>query len=640
MRTPTEPPNLRERSHFKALLAENPNYFGNLADSPHAPTLDIVAQPTYESLVEIGYHSADERLEAIVQLTQIDGYGSDVIGPGSTEFIRYYLSTDNGVTWQDYGVSSFPAFNVARDGAQGPLMFSASISLPHSLLHPAGQSVRMRVLLSWQICPPPNQPDWRPVWGSVRERDILNATHAETSRPHFAKTMLPASNGTDINDQPATNARRAQAYREALEQHQTDLSADAFTALLNTEADPLDTTAPADIPIELRAVALDPNTPESLVAIARLETPASDCPWPQTSAQYVSFWLTGTSGDKRDHYLGSASLSVTPSCSLGYLVARLPVELSSYHRPGAAGPVTLKLRAVLSATRPLSGRTLKIPEDSRRSAEATIFLPPAPAPVRGKLAIVGGIPTADIDSVHGTTLPDARFATSGLLADDLGRPCPFGGLIRIQGPALAPGYSYSIEIRPVDGGPARLFKQPIRLKRRDGSMWTHHPDPESGRYAYVPFEYNVEQLLGEWPSEGDACCVVTLWTFHMDGKPTGMDSCRVQLANSAPDCDLIIKEPDAEPEPSNEPAIVCTYLARDPWFGSTTLELYPASPDVPPALISNTQTPPRGMNWSIPVHHVDAHTHHLKMTVRNRAILDSRIAGRQRVEKLGLDGAQ
>ncbi|QID17503.1 hypothetical protein G3580_07515 [Nitrogeniibacter mangrovi] len=171
------------------------------------------------------------------------------------------------------------------------------------------------------------------------------------------------------------------------------------------------------------------------------------------------------------------------------------------------------------------------------------------------------------------------------------------------------------------------------LRRRDGSTWQHHPDPESGRYAYVPFEYNVEQLLGEWPSEGDTCHIITLWTFQLDGRPTGMDSCRIQVANTAPDYELMLSGTDSTDPDHAEPAIVCTYRARDPWFGSARLEL-DAAGTREPVTTSNTQTPPRGLDWHLPAGSIDPVRHQLLMTVRNRVIVDSSMTGHQRIERL------
>ena len=51
----------RERATFKALLLTNPNYFGNLAESPFTPVIPISINTHYEELVCVGYHPQQER---------------------------------------------------------------------------------------------------------------------------------------------------------------------------------------------------------------------------------------------------------------------------------------------------------------------------------------------------------------------------------------------------------------------------------------------------------------------------------------------------------------------------------------------------------------------------------------------------
>ena len=52
----------RERAAFKPLLLTNPNYFGNLVESPFQPVLPISGNTFYEELACVGYHPQQERL--------------------------------------------------------------------------------------------------------------------------------------------------------------------------------------------------------------------------------------------------------------------------------------------------------------------------------------------------------------------------------------------------------------------------------------------------------------------------------------------------------------------------------------------------------------------------------------------------
>ena len=106
------------REAFKLLLLSNPNYFGNLTASPFQPILPISGNTHYEALGCVGYQPQQRQLEAVVYIYQPSGYGSGVCGPGSTEHVRFYLSYDHGVTWDDQGLTSFQAYNIT-EGSEG-----------------------------------------------------------------------------------------------------------------------------------------------------------------------------------------------------------------------------------------------------------------------------------------------------------------------------------------------------------------------------------------------------------------------------------------------------------------------------------------------------------------------------------------
>jgi hypothetical protein len=110
---------VKERNTFKTLLLTNPNYFGNLVSSQFTPVLSISGNTFYEELRCIGYHPQQRRLEGVVYIYQPSGYGTDVCGPGSPEYVRFYLSFDSGATWVDQGVTSFQAFNIPEGRATG-----------------------------------------------------------------------------------------------------------------------------------------------------------------------------------------------------------------------------------------------------------------------------------------------------------------------------------------------------------------------------------------------------------------------------------------------------------------------------------------------------------------------------------------
>ena len=45
----------------------------------------------YEELVCVGYHPQKQRLEGVVHIYQQTGYGTDQCGPGTPEYVRFFL---------------------------------------------------------------------------------------------------------------------------------------------------------------------------------------------------------------------------------------------------------------------------------------------------------------------------------------------------------------------------------------------------------------------------------------------------------------------------------------------------------------------------------------------------------------------
>src|SRR3569833_2635151 len=100
------------REGFKLLLLSNPNYFGNLTDSPFQPILPISGNTHYEELGCVGYQPQQRQLEAVVYIYQPSGYGSGICGPGSTEHVRGGRAGGRGGTGDDQGLTSFQAYNI------------------------------------------------------------------------------------------------------------------------------------------------------------------------------------------------------------------------------------------------------------------------------------------------------------------------------------------------------------------------------------------------------------------------------------------------------------------------------------------------------------------------------------------------
>ena len=164
----------RERGQFRALLVKNPNYFGNLVTSSFPPVIALKGNTTYEEIGCVGFQPQADRLEAVVFIKQSFGYGGNICASGTPEYVRFYLSFDNGATWVDQGYTSFVAHDIPSS-VTGGTRLEYAVSIP---CHPPRKwclipnVILARAILSWNDLPPANTPDHDPVWGNVHNTSI------------------------------------------------------------------------------------------------------------------------------------------------------------------------------------------------------------------------------------------------------------------------------------------------------------------------------------------------------------------------------------------------------------------------------------------------------------------------------------
>ena len=187
------------RKSLRALLVANPDHFGKLSASSFKAILKIENDTTYESLAGLGYSPRSERLRTIIRINQQTGYSTGNSDRGSTEYVRFYLSYDGGTGWLDQGMRAFSVFD-----SPDPNPHDHGVTLrirPKEKLFSEYTLPRVRAILSWNLMPPPRNPNWIPVWGDVAEAEIrmegseflppeklLHITEAELNR-NGAATM-------------------------------------------------------------------------------------------------------------------------------------------------------------------------------------------------------------------------------------------------------------------------------------------------------------------------------------------------------------------------------------------------------------------------------------------------------------------
>lgn len=125
----------------------------------------VKGNTTFEKITCVGLTPSLDQLTATVAINANSGYSGPLCASGSTEYVRFYVSTDDGATWVDAGADSFAVHDTP---GPRPLVHAVNVVTPmrHTLCwienHPL-----VRAILSWNVPPPAGQPDWPPPWGNV-----------------------------------------------------------------------------------------------------------------------------------------------------------------------------------------------------------------------------------------------------------------------------------------------------------------------------------------------------------------------------------------------------------------------------------------------------------------------------------------
>ena len=663
----------KERGIFKALLLTNPNYFGNLVESPFTPVLPVTGNTHYEELACVGYHPQQERLEAVVYINQPSGYGTDVCGFGTPEYVRFYLSFDNGAAWQDQGMTSFQAFNIPEgtDGGKRleyAVMLAADVKRKLCLFDPL---IRMRAILSWNNPPPANQPNWVPVWGNVREATIQVEPFRLIPWPDLlevGKIKLPPYLSEVINLDAPIQAKAKSlgavelsalyrdkgvpvhrfAFKElaSFVSAQTTLSGEAFAALLpgiTMEPGIIDVLFPktdGDISFEeLTCIGLDPNTPDTLVGVIQIKKPSgfSGGPCTDGSREYVTFWADFDGNGSFETCLGTAKVGVYDLSNIPpegvYYAVRLPVDLNPYRQACEKGPKLVRVRAILSWNVPAPcTNPSSVPVWGNREETLIHIASSAQAPA-GKIAILGGIPVAHIDNLSGLTTSTAVFATNNLPPDSLGRTCPFAGRVTVQGAPVL-GYTYIVEVSQ-DGSIWTPVLTDLVVTDQFGNTGPHKANPITKRFAYLPFTQNVNSVLAQWDTAGDTKWWVRLSVYDGGGIPQMPDTRLIQLGNTAPEASISITTGVGNCGKFGVGVVLTgSYVARDDYLGSYSLGVEPGinppgvGVPVPGSGLTNTAPAP-GNAWSLDTTGMQACGYVIRVVAVDRAIVNSQSVGRR-----------
>ena len=633
-------PHLKERQNFRRLILGNPNYFGNLKKSKFKATLQIQANTTYEEIGCVGYHPEFERLGAVVFVNQPGGYGGGVCSDGTPEYLRFYLSYDNGATWQDQGLASFTAYDIPEGTAGNRrLEYAASKQVdPPKKFCFFNNVILARAILSWNVPPPENDPDFIPVWGDVHNThiqvdpfklfflgDLLEAAELKPS-PILAQAVdlqqevkAPKKVLSAVELQKLYKDKKVEPQRFAFAEAQQLLAKGAvgenlmskdLTAVLpglNLDiGDFFDSLFPTDGSIryeELECVGLNP-TQDTLVGVIRVKLPSGYSGGPCTagSKEYVTFWADFNNNGSFETCLGTTAVTVYdidpfPRGGLEYAVY-LPVDLDKYRQPCEEGARVVPIRAILSWQTPAPCSNPNYVPTWGNREQTLIHIAPGDRLIPGQqvpiLSSAGDIAVPDINS-SGIANGVGNF--TGFVAVD----SPFGGKINLAGKIVngTPFSKYRVMIKP-HGAPASAYvpltNEPQGLKLTlvtfnggltINSNYVVHADAD-GYYGYEDYASNHfidGNILMRWftgPAEDGQTFDLRV-DLSVDGNPANdvhSNAVTLLVDNTAPHVELDIDVgPGADCADFDVGATFTgSYTATDTHFRNFSFEIQPSGP--------------------------------------------------------------
>lgn len=507
----------KERTEFKKLIIENPNYFGTIPEVKIKPVKPMKANTKYEELRCIGFCPDTDQLEAIIDVKLPYGYKGDLCFTGSYEYVRFFVDWDGDGDFtdadEDVGITSVNVHDISDAGKvcldkTKPLSYALTLKIDskkHFCTNP--NLVKVRAILSWDVPPPEGNPGYTPVWGNVIDKWIQIKP-----AKFFLKDIIKVTDLKELKIEPAmldldmeiskikelTSVELKEIYKDKdVPEHRFN-----FTELKNiAEGIKLDPNLMVKYKLDPKfskiienvdvILAEKPNTKyeelhcvglnydlDQLVATLTVKLPygynGNLCT--KGSYEYVGFWAY--IWDQIEQmcywkYLGTSSVNVhdipnIPSEGLQYAVY-LPVDLSSF-RDTCSKPKVLKIRGILSWQTPPPNNDPNYNPVWGNKVDALIQIKPGIAVEPGKqipfISVVGGMAVESISGNSHTVIPSAigdGYANGpSVYGGYSALESPFGGVIAICGHISNP---------PNDPADIDKLKYKVQYKKSGDPNW-------------------------------------------------------------------------------------------------------------------------------------------------------------------------
>lgn len=479
----------------KTLKKDEPNFDLQLVTkhrqlfllNPYAKLVNVFNNITYwEELTCAGYNPYYQRLEAIINVKQPNGYNGTLCTNGSYEFVRFFIDFHDGFGFQDMGYTNVKVANISDTPPQPqhPLSYSAFLFIDdrtHRRFLDCDHAVipTLRAVLSWNSIPSANPFDI-PYYGNVLDVNIQLQRKswlfwkeiAEVNKiKDFAKLIAPETEiqlkgpvpekaevifklneaakvspmrtfystiGSKLNS--TINFTKASSIFDVANFDQFNFDLDKFFDFFNGEGKEADVSFE-----ELTCVGLNPAS-DRLTAVVHIKRQSgfngNMCT--SGSKEHVAFWADWDNDGSFDQYLGTVSLTVhdivnIPADGLYYTV-QLPLNVVDRLKL-CSNPNVIRIRAVLSWESLPSTTNPNQLNHWGNYKDALVQLRPAFRPGSGLFSAiytVGGVDRNMID-------PTSHLYNAGLASIYSNRP--WGGVVNFHGLIDRNGFNGVVKYR-------------------------------------------------------------------------------------------------------------------------------------------------------------------------------------------------
>jgi len=137
----------------------------------------IDGNTSYEELECIGLNPNQDALVGVIRVKLPSGYSGGPCTAGSREYVSFWGDFDRNGSFETYlGTTSVNVHDynpIPREGLEYSVFLPVNLDRYRRPCQRGAVVVPIRAILSWQVAPPPGNPNYVPVWGN-REQTLIH----------------------------------------------------------------------------------------------------------------------------------------------------------------------------------------------------------------------------------------------------------------------------------------------------------------------------------------------------------------------------------------------------------------------------------------------------------------------------------